>query len=231
MHQKVFVYAQPHDDRGSDKVLVIKEPKREVFTLPQADVPKDKYPEWVACEVLETQTGLGLYPDDHRGGGIIFREPMEFIRLPHLEGRLLSSQMEVLCYSMEVNESRPLTGNAVWLPWWSLRWDDRTSTMMRFIMALLYAGISGWEMKLDEQGNWTLPYLCTEGRKNHTVDEILSGEVKVEVHDSFEDIIRKQTERHLAKYRKPEEKKEEPVPPKEDNWLFRLLRAWKMLGE
>jgi len=226
-HQKVFVYAQPHDDRGWDKVLVIKEPNRDTFTLPQGEVPEGEYPEWFAYKVL-AQTGLGLYPDD-RIEGIVFREPMEFIRHPHLEGKVFAGDMEVFCYSMEVNERRPLNGNAVWLPWWSLRWDERGSTMMRFIMALLHSGICGWELKLNDQGNWTLPYLCTEGRRNHTVDEILLGEVKMEVHDSLQDIINKSTERWLSRFRK-EEPKKEPPPPKNENWLTRLLRCWGMLG-
>jgi hypothetical protein len=139
--------------------------------------------------------------------------------------------MEVFCYSVEVNEHRRVSGNAIWLPWWSLRWDERTSTMMRFVMALLYAGISGWEMKLDEQGNWTLPYLCTEGRKNNTVDEILSGEVKMEVHDSMMDIIRKSSERWTARYnKKKEDNKPEEPHPQNDGWLIRLMRRWGMIG-
>ncbi len=227
MPQKVFVYAQTHDERGNDKVLVLKEPHKEVFTLPQGDVLDGRPPEWVACEVLEAQTGLNIYPDRRLPPGAFCFSDNDFIRFPHLEGKLLAGNMEVLCYSVEVNERNSIKENSMWMPWWTLRWDDRMSTMMRFVIALLYAGISGWEMRLDERGNWTLPYLCTEGRKNHTVDEILSGEIKVEVYDSFEAIIRKSIDSRVAKHSKPEP---EVTPPMQENWVFRFFRRWGMLN-
>lgn len=221
--KKLILYARSHDEKGRDKVLVMKD----TLKLPEGDVPEGASPDFTIYDVLESLTGLGVYPDHRPKGAIRFTEP-DFIIFPYMEGKVITPEAEILCYSVEVNELRPLKDNVIWMPWWTLRLDSRVSTMSRFVIALLYAQIRGWEIKLDDQGNWTLPYFCTEGRENIAVDEILSGRIKMDVHDSFEDYIKKCTDRWLAK-EKVKESKEKAHIVNQDNWLFRILRRWGML--
>jgi hypothetical protein len=225
--QKVFSFAYAHNELGEDKVLLIKHPKRDVFTLPEKAIFTGRDPDWVACEALKEQTGLGLYPDRDRSG-VWSSADGDFVRFPRLEGKIVAGNVEILCYSLEVNELKPLSGNAMWIPWKIIRYDDRLSSLMRFVISLLYAGLSGWEIRFSK-GTWTISQFCCEGRRSNLLDDLLSGGLKIGVHDSFDNILSKNTLAWLEKFDKPEFK--EKTKEDEDNWFFRLMRRLGLLGD
>lgn len=227
MNTKVFVYAVPHEDNHQDKVLVIKEPDKNVLTLPQGDVEDTKYPEWEACALLKRQTGYNIFPD-HRMSGFVLGEP-DFFRFPILKGKIKVGTMQVLCYQIEVNERHKPQGDSVWLPWYLLRHDGRVSALSRFIMALLYSGISGWELNLDEAGVWRITCMSISNDRTSdkfdTISQIISGEIQMEMSDTFFNITKKSSNNFMMKYEAKKKKPKEEQPPQKPrkrSWLWWL---------
>lgn len=202
MLKKVLVYALSHDARARDKVLFVY--KSNVLTLPQGDIVKER-PDWSALDVLEDSTGLGIYPDRRDPpGSIVFRDN-DFYRFPILMGKIVVKDGEILCYSIEVNEIRPVEGDAIWMPWHMARNDSRLSDMTRFVTSLLYAGIQGWELRMDDHGNWFVPYFSGVSHDNPFVSDLLNRKETIDLYDNADEIINKSVDRHFNK--KPTKKK------------------------
>jgi hypothetical protein len=218
MNTKVFIYAQPHEEKHRDKVLVIKEPDRNVVTLPQGDVT-DQRPEWAVHDILKKQTGFAMYPDRRRPG-ICFSD-CDFIKFPVLKGKVVAGDSEVLCYTIEVNERHKPEGDAIWLPWNLLRHDDCVSPLSRFVMALLYSEIAGWELTLDKSGVWRIACMSVSYNRSNLLEEILSGEIQAEVSDTLIDIIHKSNANYLKKREKKNPQKQ-TQPPKKRSWFWWL---------